>query len=191
MANADPLEPRRRDVISIAALSFVGVGLAAAAWPFIAQMAPNRASRRGDLATVELDGIAEGTTRVVAWNGLPVLVRHRPRVEIEAARRSSGQIDGLARNALQPRTADSRDAHRVGADPRWLVMVGLCSKHDCLVRDMDTPSRLADGVGWFCPCCASRYDLSGRVVSGPAPANLAVPRHEIRGGSLTIGPPEG
>jgi ubiquinol-cytochrome c reductase iron-sulfur subunit len=36
-----------------------------------------------------------------------------------------------------------------------------------------------DYDGWFCPCHGSQYDTSGRIRSGPAPANLPLPPYEF------------
>ncbi|WP_084473281.1 ubiquinol-cytochrome c reductase iron-sulfur subunit [Neorickettsia helminthoeca] len=50
----------------------------------------------------------------------------------------------------------------------WLVVVGVCTHLGCV------PISNPDGT-FFCPCHGSYYDTSGRVVAGPAPANLVVP----------------
>ncbi len=34
-------------------------------------------------------------------------------------------------------------------------------------------------IGWVCACHGSKYDYSGRIISGPAPRNLEVPVYEF------------
>lgn len=180
----------RRDVLIIGAQVAVGAGLLAAMWPFFAQLGPNRGSRRVDLTTVDLSTIPEGDTRLVNWRGQPVFVRHRSFAEIEQARSVAVQDrrDKLARNeALDPKLP-ATDANRVLAgQARWLVVSGMCTHLSCLIHSRSSGDRLNDGVGWQCPCHASRYDLSGRVLDGPATANLPVPPYTISGNRLEIG----
>lgn len=180
----------RRDVLVLGAQVAVGVGIAAAFWPFLAQMGPNRASPRLDITTVDLATIPEGETRLVHWRGQPVFVRHRAFAEIEQARSITPQMrrDPYARNqALDVKALASDDNRALAGQSRWLVVGGTCTHMGCLIRSRTPAERLSDGIGWQCPCHASRYDLSGRVVDGPAPWNLPVPPYAITGNRLDIG----
>lgn len=180
----------RRDMIMLGAQAAVGVGIAAAFWPFLAQMGPNRGSRRLDVTSVDLSTIAEGETRLMQWTGQPVFVRHRTFAETEHARSITPQMrrDPYARNRmLDAKTLATDDNRTLATQSRWLVVGGTCTHLGCLIHSRTPSERVADGIGWQCPCHASRYDLSGRVVDGPAPQNLPVPPYTITGNRLDIG----
>jgi len=55
-------------------------------------------------------------------------------------------------------------------DPRYLVMVGVCTHFGCV-----PVGEAGDFSGWYCPCHASHYDTSGRIRKGPAPRNMEIP----------------
>ena len=90
----------------------------------------------------------------------------------------------MARIRKSARTFDER-AKRDTKDPagvkNWYrslrpeigVFNAMCANGDCIVR-----REIAEDDVLLCPCCGSRYDLAGRVFSGPAPSNLTVPPHE-------------
>ena len=180
----------RRDYLTTAALVFAGGGLAAAAWPFVAQMNPNRASPAPETARTELAMIGPGQTRLLKWRDTPVMVRHRTRAEIawSTAQPIEKFSDRLARNDNLDAKATATDGNRSNAaNAQWLVVLGYCTRERCLLRETDPDMREREGVSWICPCCASRYDVAGRVVSGPAPANLTVPRYVIQNNVLIVG----
>jgi ubiquinol-cytochrome c reductase iron-sulfur subunit len=171
-------QPARRDFIVQAAQAFVGVGSAAALWPLVAQMNPNNATSPPEVKEVDLSSIQPGKTMTVQWRSTPILIRHRTPEEVRMARsaRVSELPDRLARNAALPKNTPAEDGNRikVGHDS-WLVAVGLCTHLGCLLNSDEAAATLATGAGWVCPCHAARFDLSGRVVSGPARINLSVP----------------
>ena len=175
-------EPARRDFIIHAAQTFVGVGSAMAIWPFVDQMNPNRGTPGPEVKDVDLRPIRLGETISVQWRGMPILVRNRTPEEVHIARRVSvsGLPDPLARNEALPKAAraDDRNRTKEGHD-NWLVVVGVCTHMGCNLRSQDSGSAAATGEGWVCPCHAARFDLSGRVVGGPARTNLAVPRYNF------------
>lgn len=163
----------RRDVLLIAAGAFVAVGAGFATWPLISQMAPNRGSKR-DTLDVDLERLAIGQTRQVPWMGLPILVLHRTQAQISEARETSllSLPDPFARAKGADGKLDASDANRIKAGhAQWLVVVARCTKEHCIIKVSD----VAPSEAFICPCCASRYDASGRVRSGPASFNLEVP----------------
>jgi ubiquinol-cytochrome c reductase iron-sulfur subunit len=170
--------PARRDFIVQTAQAFVGVGSAMALWPLIAQMNPHKGTPPPEVKEVDLGSIQPGQTITVQWRGAPILIRRRTPEEVRAARsaRPSELRDRFARNALLPPNAQADDANRTKAGHgEWLVVVGLCTHLGCLLKSEQGAAALATGEGWFCPCHAARFDLSGRVVGGPALTNLPVP----------------
>jgi ubiquinol-cytochrome c reductase iron-sulfur subunit len=166
--------PTRRDVLFVATGSMAAVGGALATWPLIAHMNP-AAGVEPQSVLVDLAPVRPGQAITVAWRNQPIVIRHRTADEIARARATAPDIlpDPYARNAALPAKTPATDANRTNArHPQWLVVVGLCTHLGCRLLDRDLP----EGVeGWFCPCHAARFDLSGRVRGGPALTNLPVP----------------
>jgi ubiquinol-cytochrome c reductase iron-sulfur subunit len=178
----EPAQPARRGFIIHAAQGFVGVGSGLALWPFIDQMNPHKGTPGPEVREVDLSAIRPGQTITVPWRGTPVLIRHRTPEEVRIARKISPSDlpDRLARNEALRKTAPADDANRTKeGHSNWLVVIGVCTHLGCLLKSQDGASAVATGEGWLCPCHAARFDLSGRVVGGPARTNLPVPRYEF------------
>jgi ubiquinol-cytochrome c reductase iron-sulfur subunit len=172
----------RRDFVTIAAGSFVSVGGIAALWPLIDQMNPNPGTPPPRSVTVDLAPIEPGQTISVRRRDMPVFIRNRTLKEVTHARDAPlhDLRDRLARNDSLPPRTPATDANRTKAGhDNWFVVVGLCTHLGCLLRNVEPAERMATGDGWFCPCHAARFDLSGRVFAGPAATNLQVPRYEV------------
>ncbi|CAM9488662.1 unnamed protein product, partial [Ectocarpus fasciculatus] len=125
------------------------------------------------LASAEFDvsGISEGTTLTVKWRGKPIFIRHRTDAEI--AKEAAVDL-GILR--------DKEDDKDRAADPKWLVVIGICTHLGCVPI-----SGAGEYNGWFCPCHGSHYDVSGRIRKGPAPLNLELPPYTLEGDKLVIG----
>jgi ubiquinol-cytochrome c reductase iron-sulfur subunit len=152
----------RRDFLFVATGAVGATGIAAAAWPLIDQMNPNRATiASGVPIEVNLAPIAEGQIISLFWRGQPIFVRHRTAQEIatEEATKISTLMDPQA------------DADRVKpGKAQWLVVYASCTHLGCIPL-----GKQGEWGGWFCPCHGSQYDVSGRVRHGPAALNLPVP----------------
>jgi ubiquinol-cytochrome c reductase iron-sulfur subunit len=173
-----PAQEDRRDFIVLAAQAFVGVGSGIALWPFIDQMNPNKGTPPPEVKEVDLSSIQPGQTTTVRWRGSPILIRHRTLEEVWMARGASiSELpDRLARNEALSKNALADDENRTkDGHARWLVVVGSCTHMGCLLKSNEAVAARASGEGWVCACHAARFDLSGRVVSGPARTNLPVP----------------
>jgi ubiquinol-cytochrome c reductase iron-sulfur subunit len=182
MDGSDIGSPARRDFITQAALAFVGVGSAAALWPFIDQMNPNPATPPPQVTEVDLSPIQPGQAITVMWRGQPIVIRHRTHREVQRARETTTAHlpDRFARNAALPHMAPATDANRTKQGREsWLVVVGVCTHLGCRLISSESAGTAETGVAWFCPCHAARFDLSGRVVAGPARTNLPVPPYEF------------
>ena len=182
MAASLAADPGRRSFLYRSAAVLGAAGLAAAAWPLIDSLNPAADERVPDY--VDLRGFAEGERRIVLVRGIgPVFVSHRTTAEIAAAKAG----DRASLKDPEP------DGDRVRRDA-WLVLVGLCTFRSCSLAGQGDdalywqgwsgitgPSKLDRGRygGWYCLCCGSVYDTSGRIRSGPAPRNLAVPNHRF------------
>ena len=157
----------RREFLLKATAAVGGVGVVAAAVPFVASMNPSSDVLARATTEVDLSGVAVGGMITVAWQGKPVFILHRTPEEIAAMQASSGGFEP------QP------DSQRV-KKPEWLVIVGVCTHMGCV------PNK--EGPGWTCHCHGSQYDDSGRVVRGPAPHNLEVPPYKfIADNKIVIG----
>ncbi|MBS0241245.1 MAG: ubiquinol-cytochrome c reductase iron-sulfur subunit [Proteobacteria bacterium] len=179
-ASGDGNGRHRRDFLQVAAGTFVGVGACFAIWPLIEQGRPNPGSPKPELPEVDLSKIAPGGTATVTWQSEPVVIRHRTLDEIKAAKAQDPNtfVDTSARNAALPPTALAHDDNRhLPGHPEWLVVVGLCTHMGCKLRVTDPAQE--NGVAWFCPCHAARYDIAGRLKSGPAQTNLPVPLYRF------------
>ena len=176
----------RRDFLQYAAFGFAGVGVAISFWPFIHQMNPHAGTPSAESVEVDLQAVAPGQAIGVTWRGKPISIRHRTEDEIRIARttRMSDLVDPFARNAALPESTHATDENRT-VHERWIVVVALCTHLNCVLKPTVTLDS-ADEGGWFCPCHAARFDLSGRVRSGPAPTNLAVPPYTFKNRSLLI-----
>ncbi|MCH8198175.1 MAG: ubiquinol-cytochrome c reductase iron-sulfur subunit [Proteobacteria bacterium] len=153
------------------------VGAAAALWPFIDSMNPSADVIAASKVYVDLRGLKPGIRNTARWRSRPIFISHRTPDEIAAAQK----VDLAVLRYPQP------DSARVRRD-EWLVVVGICTFHGCLLSGQEPASLRGRWDGWFCPCCASHYDTSGRVRIGPAKRNLDIPPYEITGdGILEIG----
>ena len=177
----------RRDFLMIATGAVAAVGGALALWPFISQMSPDAAVLAMASIEVDLAPIAEGQALTLKWRGNPVIIRHRTKPEIDAAKsvKMEELKDPIARN-LNGKDGDAAtdDNRVVGGKEQFLVMMGVCTHLGC-VPDGANPNRefaVVEGSsktgGWFCPCHGSQYDTAGRIRKGPAPENLEVPNYK-------------
>lgn len=165
----------RRDFLYIATGAVGAVGLALTAWPFIAQMNPDASVLALASIDVDIEPIAEGQSITVSWRGNPVFIRHMTPAEIEAAQATPVEDlpDRLARNANIEEAAPATLENRVVEGKTFLVQIGVCTHLGCVPI-----GESGDFDGWFCPCHGSHYDNAGRIRSGPAPENLAIPPYE-------------
>jgi ubiquinol-cytochrome c reductase iron-sulfur subunit len=164
-------EPTRRDFIHIATGAAVVAGTGFYVWPLIDQMNPSADTL--SLATIEFDmsALEEGQQVVAKWQGKPVFIRYRTKIEIEEA-------EAVDVNSLRDKQTDS-DRLVAGPDgklkPEILVTIGICTHLGCVPLFDPNDERGGEYRGWFCPCHGSHYDTSGRIRKGPAPKNLEIP----------------
>jgi ubiquinol-cytochrome c reductase iron-sulfur subunit len=174
----------RRDFLMIATGAVAGVGTALVAWPFISQMNPDASVLA--LASVEVDlaPIAEGQAITIKWRGNPLIIRHRSKADIEAAKavKIDELLDTDPRNANAKAGEKATDDNRVvGGKSQYLVMLGVCTHLGCVPEgnkgDFGVVTGNSTTGGWLCPCHGSQSDTAGRVRKGPAPENLPVPEY--------------
>jgi ubiquinol-cytochrome c reductase iron-sulfur subunit len=120
----------RRDFLMIATGAVAGVGAALTAWPFISQMNPDASVLALSSVEVDLAPIAEGQSIIIKWRGNPLIVRHRSKADIEAAKavKLTDLIDNNPRNANAKGNDGATDDNRVvGGKEQYLVMLGVCT----------------------------------------------------------------
>jgi ubiquinol-cytochrome c reductase iron-sulfur subunit len=159
-------EGTRRDFLYIATGAAAAVGAAGALWPLIAQMNPDASTiAAGAPIEVDLAPIADGQVIKVFWRGKPIYINHRTKKQIDEAQ----NVDAAKLPDPQPDSARVKAGH-----DQWQVLIGICTHLGCIPIAHQGPYD-----GYFCPCHGSVYDTSGRIRSGPAPANLALPPYEF------------
>jgi len=165
-AHGEVIDDDKRDFIFIATGAAAAAGAVSLGWPLVAQMGKAADTLAAGSIEIDVSKIAEGQQLKMLWRGAPVFVRHRTAAEIEAA--ETVELSKLP----DPQTDDSRLVAKPDGniDPRFLVMVGVCTHFGCI-----PVGESGDYDGWYCPCHASHYDTSGRIRKGPAPRNMAIP----------------
>jgi len=170
---------QRRHFLTAATAIAGGVGVVAAAVPFVASFKPSaRARALGAPVEVDIGPIEPGALIKVEWRGRAVMIVNRTAAML-------GTLDEIGSRLRDPESAESVQPEYATNEyrsrrPEILVVEAVCTHLGCvpLPRFEVAPTDLGpDWVGGFyCPCHGSRFDLAGRVFSGvPAPANLTVP----------------
>ncbi|KXF76716.1 ubiquinol-cytochrome c reductase iron-sulfur subunit [Paramesorhizobium deserti] len=178
MSAHDTAEPTRRDFLYIATGMAGVVGAASLAWPFIDQMRPDASTLAAASIEVDISSVTEGMSLTVKWRGKPIFIRNRTPKEVDDAKNTalSALKDPVARNANLASDAPATDLERSAGEGKenWLIMIGICTHLGCIPL-----GESGEYGGWFCPCHGSTYDTAGRIRSGPAPENMAIPPYEF------------
>ena len=184
-----PGQASRRRFLYVLTGSVGAAGFAAALWPLVDHMNPDAAVRAaGDVVTVDLGDLRPAAQRIVFWHRVPIFVAHRTAAMLDAMRDqalAAQLIDADSKERQQPPYA--RNRHR-SIDPRYAVLVGICTACGCVPRFVAEAMPDALIGGYVCACCASRYDPAGRAHAGPARFNLPVPPYQLDAhATLTLG----
>ncbi len=170
---------QRRHFLTAATAIAGGVGVAAAAVPFVASFRPSaRARALGAPVEVDIGPIEPGALIKVEWRGRAIMIVNRTDAMLATLDEVTGRLrDPASSESVQPEYAMNEYRSR---RPEYLIVEGVCTHLGCapIPRFEVAPADLGpDWVGGFyCPCHGSRFDLAGRVFSGvPAPTNLTVP----------------
>lgn len=179
---------RRRDWLVTAAFGMAGVGGAMALWPFVAALGPDQETlaRRRIFELSDLQGREPTTINI---DTLAITIFRRTEADLAwlknppFGQRGVGQASGYAfhdaDSNASPQPAWAKNWHR-SLRPEIMVCAATCTRGDCKVRrTTDATIRVVDTLQ--CPCCGARYDLAGRVFSGPARENLRVPPYRFIG----------
>lgn len=180
----------KRRFLTLTGVAAGGVGAAAAAWPFLASLAPSeRAKALGAPVTVDISKLQEGQLLISTWRGSPVWIVRRSQEMLDNLKTVEDNLrDPESQQEQQPAYAQNDTRSVV---PEVLVMIGRCTHLGCSPSyrpDFPAEDLGADWKGgFFCPCHGSKFDLAGRVYKGvPAPLNMPVPPHRYEGESTIV-----
>jgi ubiquinol-cytochrome c reductase iron-sulfur subunit len=172
-------DPRRRDFINIAAVSFAGVGALAIVLPLINQMNPSADVLAQSNTEVYLSKIAPGQAIKSQFRKQPLFVRNLTPAEIAEA----NKVD--VASLRDPQTLAERT--KPGKE-NWLITLGVCTHLGCVPLGAGEGENKGPFGGYFCPCHGSAYDTAARIRQGPAPKNLAVPDYTFNSDTaVTVG----
>lgn len=172
-----PENPRRRDYLQIAAVSFAGVGGAVAVLPLINQMSPSADVLALSTTEVDLSAIEPGQSIKASFRKQPLFVRNLTPKEIEEA--NAVPVSSLR----DPQTLAERTKE---GKANWLITLGVCTHLGCVPLGAGEGEAKGDFGGYFCPCHGSHYDTAARIRKGPAPLNLAVPDYEFTSDTVIV-----
>ena len=172
-------DPRRRDFINIAAVSFAGVGVVAVVLPLINQMNPSADVLAQSTTEVDLSKIQPGQAIKTSFRKQPLFVRNLTPAEIAEA-------NAVPVNTLRdPQTLAERT--KAGHE-NWLITLGVCTHLGCVPLGAGEGENKGPFGGYFCPCHGSAYDTAARIRQGPAPKNLVVPDYNFNSPTtVTVG----
>ncbi|MGU3391831.1 ubiquinol-cytochrome c reductase iron-sulfur subunit [Sphingomonas sp. M1A8_2b] len=175
----DAQDPRRRDFINIAAVSFAGVGAVAIVLPLINQMNPSADVLAQSTTEIDLSKILPGQAIKTSFRKQPLFVRNLTPKEISEA-------DAVDISTLRdPQTLEQRTK---AGKKNWLITLGVCTHLGCVPLGAGEGENKGPFGGYFCPCHGSAYDTAARIRKGPAPSNLHVPDYAFNSDTVvTVG----
>jgi ubiquinol-cytochrome c reductase iron-sulfur subunit len=171
--------PRRRDYLQIAAVSFAGVGAVVTVLPLVNSMNPSADVLAQSTTEVDLSAIEPGQAIKTSYRKQPLFVRNLTQAEQDAA--NAVPVSSLR----DPQTLKQRtkEGHQ-----NWLITLGVCTHLGCVPLGAGEGENRGPFGGYFCPCHGSAYDTAGRIRQGPAPKNLAVPDYVFNSDTVvTVG----
>jgi ubiquinol-cytochrome c reductase iron-sulfur subunit len=160
-----------------------GVGVAAAATPFVMSFFPSeRAKAAGAPVEVDISKLEPGQKIDVEWRGKVVWIINRTQPMLDSLAKLDPKLaDPNSNDSQQPDYAKNEQR---SIKTNLFVAIGICTHLGCspTFRPDVAPADLGPDWlgGFFCPCHQSKFDLAGRVYSGvPAPRNLPVPPYKF------------
>jgi ubiquinol-cytochrome c reductase iron-sulfur subunit len=161
-------------------------------WVMLQAMSDGRDSSadRTVASTFEIGDIEPGGSRLLDWNGRPVVVLRRP-PEWQAFLREANPSLLLDPESNQSKQPDFAVNVWRSNSPEWFVAIALGTDLGCTLNFLPPSHLLYQRERWrggFADTCrGSRYDLAGRVFQGPfATANLTVPDWTVDTATRTL-----
>lgn len=175
----DEIDLKRRCFLRRATTAVGGLGLAAAAVPFLSYWMPSADTEAsGKPIKIDIGSLKDREQLTVPWRGMPIWIIKRDPAMLDTLGKVTSQLrDPLSEQDQQPEYC--KNVHR-SIKPEILVAIGICTHLGCVPTyrpDLGGISPDWEG-GFYCPCHGSKYDLAGRVYQNvPAPLNLKIPNH--------------
>lgn len=188
MAVKDEVDLQRRCFLQRATLTAGGIGIAAAAIPFVGYWLPSTDTEAaGGPVPVDLTPLQPAQQVTVVWRGKPVWVIRRTQSQLASLPQLNNQLrDPFSEEDQQPSYA--KNIWR-SIQPEFFVAIGICTHLGCIPTYRPDIGGISPAWlgGFYCPCHASMYDLAGRVYKGvPAPKNLEIPPYRYQSGQEII-----
>lgn len=186
----ESIDQKRRCFLRRATTAVGGIGLAAAAVPFISYWLPSADTEAaGEPIKVDISSLKPRQQLTVPWRGMPIWFIYRDQQMMDSLTKLNDTLrDPMSDQDQQPEYC--KNIHR-SIKPEILVAIGICTHLGCVpTYRPDVASVSPDWLGGFyCPCHGSKYDLAARVYKDvPAPLNLKIPRHMyVTDSVITIG----
>ena len=179
MATEATIDKDKRRFLITATSVVGGVGVIAAAVPFVISMVPSeRAKAAGAPVEIDISKVEPGQKINVEWRGKVCWVVNRtPQMVANLPKMDDRLVDPHSEVPQQPPYCKNETR---SIKPEMWVAVGICTHLGCspTFRPEVAPADLGPEWlgGFFCPCHQSKFDLAGRVLKGvPAPTNLYIP----------------
>lgn len=175
----DDIDQKRRCFLRRATTAVGGIGLAAAAVPFLSYWMPSEDTlAAGEPIEIDLGNLTPRQQLTVPWRGMPIwIIRRDPEMLDTLPKLTDKLRDPLSELDQQPDYC--KNIHR-SIKPEFFIAIGVCTHLGCVPTyrpDVASVSPAWLG-GFYCPCHGSEYDLAGRVYQNvPAPLNLKIPNH--------------
>ena len=181
MSLKEEVDEKRRCFLKRATTTLGGIGLAAAAVPFMSYWMPSESTEAaGAPIQIDISRMKPRDQLTVPWRGMPVWIIYRDQAMLDSLTNSN--LDAVLRDPLCEQDQQPNYCKNINRSikPSFFITIGICTHLGCVpTYRPDAGSVSSDWVGGFyCPCHGSKYDLSGRVFQNvPAPLNLKIPRH--------------
>lgn len=173
------IDEKRRCFLRRATTAVGGIGLAAAAVPFVSYWLPSKDTEAaGQPIKIDISSMKPREQLTVPWRSMPIWVIRRDQAMLDSLPKVDSYLrDPLCEMDQQP--SYCKNTHR-SIKPEYFIAIGICTHLGCVpTYRPDVGSISPDWLGGFyCPCHGSKYDLAGRVFKDvPAPLNLKIPRY--------------
>jgi ubiquinol-cytochrome c reductase iron-sulfur subunit len=174
------IDLKRRCFLRRATTAVGGIGLAAAAVPFLSYWMPSADTEAaGAPIKIDLSSLKPRQQLTVPWRGMPIWIIYRDQEMLD----SLAKLDQILRDPLSEMDQQPdycKNVHR-SIKPQYYIAIGVCTHLGCVPTYRPEVASVAPDWlgGFYCPCHGSKYDLAGRVYQNvPAPLNLKIMRHQ-------------